>query len=132
MATGEVLHGQFVNNAGQPLVGVVATIQLGKQSHKVVTDNTGRFFVSGLHGGQCLIVIGEETYACRLWAHGTAPPRSLKSIAFVDSNGEDTVLRGQGIGDRVRSLTQSQKIGLGVAVLSGTVLAIAFAQDDAS
>ncbi len=132
LAAGEVLSGQFVNNAGQPLIGVVVTIQLAKEIYKVETDHTGRFFVSGLHGGQCFIVIGEETFACRLWANGTAPPTSLKSITLVDSNGTDTVIRGQGIQDRVRALTQSQKIGLGIVVLAGTVLAIALAQDDAS
>lgn len=130
LATRQILNGRFVNNAGQPLFGVVITIQVAKDVYKVVTDKTGRFSVSGLRGGQCIIVIGDETFACRLWANGTAPPMSLKSIALVDSTGDDTVVRGQGVRDGIRSLTQSQKIGLGVFAVAGTVLGFALAQDD--
>jgi hypothetical protein len=132
LATGEVLNGQFVNNAGQPLIGAVVTIRLAKDIHKVTTDNAGRFSVRGLHGGQCIILIGDETFACRLWANGTAPPRSLKSIALVTLDGADTLVRGQGIQDRIRSLTRSQQIALGALVIGGTALGIALAQDDAS
>ncbi|MDG2130421.1 MAG: carboxypeptidase-like regulatory domain-containing protein [Fuerstiella sp.] len=132
LATGEVLNGQFVNTAGQPLIGAVVTIRLAKDIHKVTTDNAGRFSVRGLHGGQCLIHIGDKAFACRLWANGTAPPRSLKSIALVNSDSEDTLVRGQGIQDRIRSLTRSQQIALGAIVIGGTALGIALAQDDAS
>ncbi|MCP4787051.1 MAG: hypothetical protein GY903_30835 [Fuerstiella sp.] len=130
LATGQTLNGRFINSAGQPLIGAVVTIHLAKDIRKAMMDETGSFSVSGLHGGQCIIVIDDETFACRLWSNGTAPPKSLQSIALVDSTGDDTVIRGQGIRNRLSSLTQSQKIGLGVFVLAGTVLGFALAQDD--
>ncbi|MDG1895797.1 MAG: carboxypeptidase-like regulatory domain-containing protein [Fuerstiella sp.] len=132
LAKGEVLNGQLVNNAGQPLAGVAVTLQIAKSSHQVVTDKAGRFAVAGLRGGQCIITIGDKTFACRLWTNGTAPPRSLKSIALVNSKGEDTLVRGQGLSNRIRSLTRSQQIALGALVIGGTALAVALAQNDAS
>ena len=134
------LIGQYLNQVGQPVPESEINVVVGKQSQRVVTDEQGRFVVSGLHGGRCVIQAGDEHFACQLWVHGTAPPNAIETVAIVKTDA--SVARGQfgplnrfsgmggGLRNRLASLTTPQKVGLGILVAGGTAIAIAVAQDD--
>ena len=127
------LKGQLITESGVPMNGRDISVKVGEQTFSAKTDDSGRFEISGLQGGRCLLTVGEETFACRLWIAGTAPPSALKSIALVGASGDATV-RGQSripvVGNRLAALTTGQKVGLGLLALGGTAVAIAVSQDD--
>jgi hypothetical protein len=129
------LQGQFITEAGVVLANRTITVRMGESVCQAQTDESGRFSVSGLKGGQCLITAGDEAFACRLWVAGTAPPASLKSVALVQPSSDATV-RGQsrrtGFVGRLSSLSKGQKIGLGLLAATGIAVGVAVAQDDAS
>lgn len=134
------LIGQYLNQVGQPVANAEISVVVGKVTRKVVTDEMGRFSVSGLKGGRCIIQTGEEHYACQAWVFGTAPPSAIETVAIVKSDA--SVARGQfgglnrfggmggGMRNRLASLSTTQKVGLGILVAGGTAIAIAVAQDD--
>ena len=131
------LTGQFVTSAGQAVVGQKLTMTVGKQKQTIETDAAGKFTAPVAGSGQCVIAVKDDVYACRVWTHGTAPPRSLKSVAIVQST--DSTVRGQ-LGRfgtfnpraRLMMLSTTQKVVLGVAVGIGAGIAIgdAIADDD--
>lgn len=134
------LIGQYLNQVGQPVAKSEINVVVGKQSQRVVTDEQGRFVVGGLKGGRCVIQAGDEHFACQVWAHGTAPPSAIETVAIVKTDA--SVARGQfgglnrlnrmggGMRNRLASLTTRQKVGLGILAAGGTAIAIAVAQDD--
>lgn len=56
------------------------------------SDENGIVSVSGLKGGPCAINVGGNSYGCRFWAAGTAPPNSLTSFVVVHQS--TPVVRG--------------------------------------
>lgn len=133
------LQGQYLNSAGQPVVGVTVKVTIGKEDQKVETDDRGRFSIRTQQGGRAVIQIGKETFACQLWQNGTAPPKSISSVAIVASN--DDVVRGNMIHNlnpihhlhhlnpvRLLALSGKQLIGLGL--IAGGVTAIAVSAND--
>ncbi|MDG1896439.1 MAG: carboxypeptidase-like regulatory domain-containing protein [Fuerstiella sp.] len=129
LGVGGVLNGQLVDAAGNPVGAVAVSVILGDTEIKVVTDRAGRFAVSHLKGGLCVIKIDDASYACRLWHRGTAPPNAIDSIAVVQ---EGNVARGQQNcppRKRLHRLTSEQCGALFLTGLTGTAIALALTQD---
>ena len=131
LASGGVLNGQLVDTAGNPVVAVTVSLMLGETVLNVRTDRNGRFAVGPLKGGVCIIGVDDASYACRLWHEGTAPPNSIDSIAVVQ-DGNNIVRGNKGGRKKLHRLTHEQCGGLFLAALTGTALALALTQDDAS
>ena len=130
LANGGVLNGQLVDTAGNPVVAVTVSLMFRETVLNVTTDGNGRFAVGHLKGGVCIIKVDDASYACRLWHQGTAPPDSIDSIAVVQ---DDNIVRGNRDGrKKLHRLTNEQCGGLFLAALTGTALALALTQDDAS
>lgn len=124
------LQGQLVTGAGAAVQSTTITVKSGDNRFTVVTDDAGRFSVSGLSEGQCILTVGRDTYVCRIWTHGTAPPSALDSIALVQGDAGPTV-RGQlGRNNILPPMTNGQLLGLGL--LAGAVTAVVIAADDDS
>lgn len=134
--------GQLLSEAGMPVMGV--EIKLHEQSNlkavaqSVRTDKNGKFAVKGLNSGTCVVTVGDDSYACRVWKNGTAPPKSLKTVALI---AEADVVRGNcGTGDpcrpslmqRLRCLSTGQKVGLGLIIAAAITLPIVLSDDDGS
>ena len=85
------LVGQVVNKSGQPIAAAELHVEQHGASQAVSSTGDGRFAVSGLKSGPCVIRLGEETFACRVWDSKIAPPGSLKSLAVVS---QTDVVRG--------------------------------------
>lgn len=131
-ASGE-MRGQFVTTEGLPLTGRTIVVIQNKTEQQVITDEAGRFVIQGLKGGTIVLNAGDSTYACRVWAHGTAPAKSLSSIAVVDGDG--AAVRGNPIQNTqayLYSLSQRQRIALGVLLATGVTIAIVESDDDGS
>lgn len=125
------LVGQLVTSAGQAVAGQKLTMTVGKQQQTIETDKAGKFTAGVAGSGQCVIAVSDDVYACRVWAHGTAPPRSLQSIAIVQPT--NSTVRGQYVFaplTRLRMLTTTQKVILGLGVGIGAGIAIGAAIDD--
>ena len=91
---GGTLHGQVVDVNGRPLGKIaVAISQLDRELARTVSDESGRFRVTGLRGGAYGIVVGQCSTVCRLWAPTTAPPSARPAALVV--LGDQQVL-GQG------------------------------------
>ena len=133
-----LVKGQLLDSAGKPIAKKVVEIRTQAGSVKHLTDADGRFVVSSKSGGNCALVVDEQSYACRLWTNKTAPPKSLTSFSVVYANGP--VVRGQGYDDcaegcddgcgRLGGISKGQLLGLGL--LAGAVVAIVLAADNDS
>ena len=129
------LAGQLVDSTGTPIAGKKILVRDQKDPNEagqvVVSDADGKFTLPQLRSGRVVFDVDKETYACRVWANGTAPPKSLTSISVVPET-QTEVVRGQGGGplNRLRSLTPTQKIILGVLVAAAIVIPIALDDDD--
>ncbi len=121
------LQGQLVTNAGQavPNAKIMVRSQSDTQkiSQQLTTDKDGRFQATSLKTGTLVLQTGEETYAMRVWKDGTAPPKSISTVALVQADGQE-VVRGNALTDRVNSLTRNQKIGLGLLVGAAIIIPI--------
>lgn len=128
------LEGQVLAITGKPLQDVQIVVRAQKDvsdvGQKVVTDRNGRFLVTGLKTGTCVMEANGETFAVRVWDNGVAPPTSLESIALI--HGADDTVRGNwqdnGLINRIRCMTPQQKCCL--ALLVGAAIAIPLALDD--
>ncbi len=132
-ASGKV-HGRLIDEKGQPLGNQVVQILTKDGQQNQTTAGDGSFTVAAANGGNCAIVVGKKNFACRLWQHNTAPPKSLTSFGIVYSDGP--IVRGQeGCDDgnggrfgRLGGVSGGQLLGLGL--LAGAVVAIVLAVDD--
>ena len=129
------LQGQFVTNAGQAVPNVKITVRSQSERQKVgqqlTTDKDGRFQVAGLKTGTLVLQADKETYAVRVWNAGTAPPKSISTIALVQADGQE-VVRGNQFTDRIRGLSRRQQVGLGLLVAGAIIIPIALQDADAS
>jgi hypothetical protein len=139
-----VLEGQYLNEAGQPVVEAQITLTINEVEHKVVTNSEGNFTVKALTGGRVVIQAGKEVFACQIWSYGTAPPKSIKSIAMVTENAElvrgnypiDCARPGARVIDsvhymnpgRLAALSGKQLLALGL--VAGLTVAIAVEAND--
>jgi hypothetical protein len=93
LANGGLLVGRLLDANGRPQRGAdVSILTGGKTLAATRTDADGVFAVSHLRGGVHEISTADNVQLLRLWANGTAPPRSPQSIDVV--SGSD-VVRGQ-------------------------------------
>jgi hypothetical protein len=122
------LKGQLVTNAGQALPNVKITIrsqsELQKVGQQITTDKDGRFQATGLKTGTLVLKADKETYAVRVWNAGTAPPKSISTIALVQTDGQE-VVRGNQFTDRIQGLSRRQQVGLGLLVAGAIIIPIA-------
>lgn len=133
------LEGQLLDSAGSPLANAEVTIRsqadVNKVAQRLVTNEKGQFLATGLSNGMCVVEADEATYAVRVWEKGSAPPRSLTTVAFV---AEDETVRGQSrftsnrFTNWVRSLTPTQKVACGVLIAAAIAIPIALDDDDGS
>ena len=137
--TAGVVEGRLTDDQGNPIANRKIQIRTTSEVLDKVTDKNGAFTVSSPKGGSCAITVGKQTYACRVWQHKTAPPRSLTSFFIVHNDGP--VVRGQyddcgegcddGAGGRfgrIGGVSGGQLLGLGL--LAGAVTAIVIAAND--
>lgn len=142
-AKGQVV-GILINAEKKPLVGKSVAIHTNTGVARAKTDAKGIFTLTSAKGGPCKIVVDERAYVCRLWAAGTAPPKSLGAVGLVHA--PDHLVRGQSFDDcgdscgeggsrfgTLGGISGGQLLGLGL--LGGAVTAIVIAannDDDAS
>ena len=55
---------------------------------------------------------------------GTAPPKSISTIALVQTDGQE-VVRGNQFTDRIQGLSRRQQVGLGLLVAGAIIIPIA-------
>jgi hypothetical protein len=139
-----LVMGQLNDHTGQPIAKKAIKIQTKSGVQESTTNEKGQFTVSSKTGGNCAIVVDGSAYACRLWTHKTAPPKSLNSFSIVP---DTEIVRGQGYDDcaegcddgfggrkgRLGGVSKGQLLGLGL--LAGAVVAIVLVannDDDAS
>ena len=130
------LAGQCITSAGLPVADADITLQMDGRQTTIATDGSGKFVVDNLTGGRCVITFGEESYACRLWQNGTAPPNAIKSVAVVASKGAQ--VRGNilwpppyiPVPARLAAISGKQALGLGLIIAGATVGIVAATDDD--
>jgi len=84
LADGGLLIGQVVDPQGSALPKVPVSLRNGnRQIAAAETDANGQFAVRGIPGGvyQAVAAGGHATF--RLWAPGTAPPSSRRSLLLI-------------------------------------------------
>lgn len=135
------LQGQVLTESGMP--GIAAITVHSQADAKAVaqvikTNESGQFEIKGLKNGRCIFTIGEDSFACRVWNHRTAPPQSLQTIAVVPSTG---VVLGQncntcdpcarpGLRGRLACMSGTQKALLVGLVAAAIIIPIALDDDD--
>lgn len=128
------LQGQLVTNSGQAVPNAKIAVRSQSDSQKVsqqlTTDKDGRFQTTSLKTGTLVLQAGEQTYAMRVWKEGTAPPKSISTVALVQADGQDIVRAQNGLTNRIRSLNNSQRIGLGLLVAAAIIIPIAIDDDE--
>ncbi|MEP3482133.1 MAG: hypothetical protein ABJZ55_23010 [Fuerstiella sp.] len=118
----------FVDSTGRTLADATAIVIADQKPQKHRDVASGKFVVPVAKPGVVVIIAGDYTYGCRVWKHGTAPPKSLKSIAFVIKQDAVAEVRGQGFGSALKS---TQKLyGLAILALGGVALWQALDRDD--
>jgi len=71
---GGTLLGQVVNHNGQPVSGIVVSLQYsGSQIAQAVSNEEGTFSVRGLRPGEHQVIISGQTNTYRLWPAKSAP-----------------------------------------------------------
>jgi hypothetical protein len=109
------LLGVLVDSNGNPEPLKKVRIQ---QGNKIVaelnTDREGRFQVSRLRGGIYQIVSEKQAAVVRVWANGTAPPKSKNAVLLVTGD----VTRGQGF---IPGGTIAGLLGIGVGIAGLTI-----------
>jgi hypothetical protein len=133
---------QVVDDHGQGIPGVTVTTTCQKIRKTVITNDAGRAVIPGLTSGTCFLQIADQGFACRLWISGTAPPKSLTSLALV--NGDTSIVRGNWFSrkecpgnycepcEQTHGLSSKAKHGLAIVALAGTAAYFALSRDNAS
>lgn len=131
-----------VDKEGNPVSASVVRIRCGSAEVAGIADEAGRLTVANLQGGTCTIFIADQMYACRVWRNGTAPPKSVTSIALVDDASPQ--VRGNWFKrsecppnqcnncQPVRHISTEAKYGVGILALGGVATYMALSRDNAS
>lgn len=145
LGVGGVVSGLVLDAEGQPVAEAVVELHKDNTVLLVTTDKAGQLSVEGLTGGACVVKTGETNYACRFWAHGSAPPNALTGFAIVHH--DEDVVRGQsrrslfslpkvslpkghGFLHPFAGFTKAQLIALGLLTAGATVAIVLAVQDD--
>ena len=133
------VQAKLVDEAGKPIAGKTIELHSKTESKKVTTDQQGSFQLTKAQLGHCGLKIDDNFYACRVWGHNQAPPKSLQSITVVQNDGP--IYRAQSCGEGCDDGWGGRRLGgvtgqqwLGLALLAGVVVAVVLAvdNDDAS
>lgn len=134
LAYGGLLVGRKLDASGRPVAGAEVSIRTeGHTLASTQSDAEGVFAVAKLRGGVHEIATDDSVQVCRLWANGTAPPRTPRSIDVV--SGEE-VVRGQWGPPPGNHLLQKAKVWatnplvIGGVVAAAVALPIALSDDD--
>jgi len=129
-----VLVGRIVDAQGLAVANSPVSFQTGgKEVVRVVSDEMGRFQVTGLQGGVYQVASTGHQGVYRLWAPRTAPPAAAKGLSLVSQPVD--VVRGQygGRGGGNPFSTVGQWIAEHPIITAGAVaaaIAIPIALDD--
>lgn len=122
---------RLIATDGQPLAGKSVEVRTSNDKRRTITGQDGRFTIVSSVIGTCTVTVDSEAYVCRLWSHGTAPPKSLKSIGIV--HGRKTAIRAQGDEPGfgyIGRLSRRQLLGLGLVAGAIVAVVIAVENDD--
>ncbi|MEZ6128490.1 MAG: hypothetical protein R3C59_07390 [Planctomycetaceae bacterium] len=131
---------QLLDEHGRPQSKRTIEFRTATAAVQLQTNDNGVFMIKGSTGGNAAVIIDDQAYAFRMWAHGTAPPGALTTFNIVHAN--DPVVRGQGYDDcgegcgegyggrrgRVGGISGGQWLGLGL--LAAAVVAIVLVAND--
>lgn len=120
----------FVDSLGRQRETAQAVVIINGKAMRHQANARGSFLVPVSKPGIIVVSDGHYTYGCRVWKHKTAPPRSLKSIAFVQKTDAVAEIRGNALGTALRST--ERLYGLAILGLGGVALWQALDRDDAS
>lgn len=126
------LVGQVVNKTGEPIQSAEVLIEQRGEHATILSGVDGRFVVTGLQSGPCVVRLGEETFACRVWDSKIAPPGALNSLAVVS---QTDVVRGNLLPPLPlihpgHGILGGNHFGLVLLGLGGAAIAIGASQDD--
>lgn len=134
LARGGLLVGRLLDANGRPLANADVALISGESTlAETRSDAEGVFAVSGLRGGVHQIVTPDTAQVCRLWANGTAPPRTASSVDVVAA---EDVVRGQygpPPGNRMwkkAKVWATNPFVIGGVVAAAVAIPIALADDD--
>lgn len=85
-------RGQLLDDKGIKVANSPIVVQCGKFMARTTTNATGHFRLKLDAGGLCQIHAADGIHVCRVWKHGTAPPKSISQIALVQN--EASIVRG--------------------------------------
>ena len=131
-----------VDSIGNPQPQIALQLECGPVQTAGITNELGRLAVPQLVGGTCIIQLHDQVFAFRVWKNGTAPPKSLQSIALVNDN--PAVVRGNRFRRSscppnqcdqcgpIHHLSAKARYGLGITALGATAAYMAFSRDNAS
>ncbi|NOZ40693.1 MAG: carboxypeptidase regulatory-like domain-containing protein [Planctomycetes bacterium] len=109
---GGVLVGQMLDAQGAAIAGATVSVRTsGKEVARALTDQTGKFQVTGLKGGVHQVATAGQQDVYRLWAPQTAPPAAQQGLMLVSNT---DVVRGQTCGTPVCGSACSDGGGGGV------------------
>ena len=84
LGAGGTLQGQVVDVQGQPLGRIaVALRHRDREVARTISDESGRFRLTGLRGGVYGICVGQTAMVFRLWVSNTAPPSARPAALLV-------------------------------------------------
>jgi len=87
------LVGSVLNQSARPVTGLrVDVLHHDRVVATAISDEKGRFAVSGLRNGTHSVQIGESKQQVRFWSTDAAPPTAVSRMAIVV---DDEVVRGQ-------------------------------------
>ena len=126
LQAGGVVRGNVLNPAGQPAAGgVIRAFRGDMLVTQTKVDAAGRFELRGLQPGACHLQLLSAMQPCRLWAPGTAPPKSPQELLLV--TGQPTA-RGQ---QEIRRLL-SNPLFIGLAIAAAVAIPLAVHDDSGS
>ena len=119
LTAGGRVDGVLTDRQGAPRTAVtVVLVQNEQEVVRTVTDQAGRFAVTGLRGGEYSLVAGDEMTRCRFWTEGAAPPNAKEILQVYEGD----LVRGQHF--RARNVLTSPAV-IGAAI--GTAVAVPLA-----
>ncbi len=84
LGAGGQLSGMVLSRHGKPTDAFPVTVtQKGRAVGTLSPDKSGRFQISGIHGGLFQVSAGRNAYMCRGWVAGTAPPIVRDQLLIV-------------------------------------------------
>ena len=92
LAEGGVLSGAVVTAEGQPIAGVPVRVYFDRQAiAQTVTDESGRYAITGLRGGVHQVAVAQQVSVVRLWNAKTAPQNARHGLVTL---ADETIVRG--------------------------------------